>query len=79
MNKKCLDCAEKVKIEAKMCRHCGYRFTDEELAKSERENGCATGVALAIMLPLMLAFCSPPGCERGNQAVPAPATENMLR
>jgi hypothetical protein len=31
--KKCPDCAELVLVEARVCKHCGYRF-DREAAKN---------------------------------------------
>lgn len=32
MEKKCPDCAEKIKLEARVCRFCGYRFSDQDVA-----------------------------------------------
>ena len=29
--KKCPDCAEYIKLEAHVCKHCGHRFPDEEV------------------------------------------------
>jgi len=29
--KKCPDCAEYIKLEARVCRYCGYEFSDEEV------------------------------------------------
>lgn len=34
MTKKCTMCAEEIKFDAKMCRHCGHTFTQEELDAS---------------------------------------------
>ena len=33
--KKCPDCAEEIKLEAKVCRFCGKRFDDTELPASD--------------------------------------------
>ena len=30
MNRTCPECAETVKAKAKVCKHCGYRFSDWE-------------------------------------------------
>ena len=30
-DKKCLMCAERIKLEARVCRYCGHEFTDEEV------------------------------------------------
>lgn len=36
--KKCPKCAEKVKWDAKVCKHCSYEFTAEELEKARKEH-----------------------------------------
>jgi len=36
--KKCPDCSEVIKIEARVCRHCGYKFSNEEII-SELKQG----------------------------------------
>jgi hypothetical protein len=35
--KDCPKCAETIKLEARVCKHCGYEFTDEELEKQREE------------------------------------------
>ena len=36
-NKKCSQCAEQVRKEAKICRFCNYTFTEEELKETQME------------------------------------------
>lgn len=35
--KKCPDCAEYIKLEARVCKHCGHRFSDEEVERQIEE------------------------------------------
>ncbi len=35
--KKCPDCAEYIKLEARVCKHCGYRFSEEEVQQQIEE------------------------------------------
>lgn len=48
--KQCSDCCQWVENEAKVCRHCRYRFTesDNQTSASERFYGKLIGIALAI-------------------------------
>lgn len=36
-DKVCPECAERVRTEAKVCRYCGYRFTEQDLEESRNE------------------------------------------
>lgn len=36
--KKCPECAEMILKDARVCKHCGYRYSTEELAKQQKED-----------------------------------------
>jgi hypothetical protein len=59
--KKCPKCAEAVKIEATVCKHCQHVFSAEEIAraKKQQEQGqIAGGIGCAIVGALILAYCT---------------------
>ncbi len=35
--KKCPDCAEYIKLEARVCKHCGHEFSEEEVEQQVEE------------------------------------------
>ena len=37
--KKCPACAESIKIEARVCKHCGYKFSEDKLIQQNEERG----------------------------------------
>lgn len=40
-HKACVRCAEEIKLEAKVCRHCGHEFSPEEMVLGEDQAGKA--------------------------------------
>jgi hypothetical protein len=75
--KTCPECAEQIQGSARVCRFCGHRFSEHELASSEaKERADDTrkmiGRALPIALVLLFVwFCS-------TQRVDAPTTETPV-
>jgi hypothetical protein len=62
--KRCPQCAETIKKAAHVCKHCGYRFSEEEMAATRKAEGLdqnwKAGCALVVIgLVAALAFCSP--------------------
>lgn len=62
--KKCPQCAEVIKAEAKLCKHCGHKLTEAEIAADKRKKsseavaggiGC---VVFVIIAALGLSMCS---------------------
>lgn len=62
--KRCPQCAEDIKLEALVCKHCGYQFNAAEIAatKKKREGDAKKGAvgcaALIVMLVLGVSMCS---------------------
>lgn len=75
--KKCPDCAEIIKKDAVVCKHCGHRFSQQEMEAEKRraaemqKNG-AMGCIVLVVLIAIIGTCSS-GNERSNtSAVVAP-------
>lgn len=62
--KKCPDCAEVIKRDASVCKHCGHRFTSEEVAAGRRRVemrkwGCGAAVLGVVVLIFIAAHSTP--------------------
>lgn len=74
-SKKCPQCAESVRAEAKVCRFCSYSFPipAPELAKSQMGWGKKIGIGFAVLLGFqMIAFKNHGGPAPGSAASPTP-------
>lgn len=59
--KTCPQCAEQVKLAAKVCKHCGHTFTTQENADALQAAGggnTAIGCVVLVLLVLGIAMCS---------------------
>ncbi len=57
--KKCPACAETIKAEAAVCKHCGHRFSEEEVASAKARLGQSKriGCGVAIVAVLLVGYC----------------------
>lgn len=71
--KKCSQCAEKIQDEARICKHCGHQFSEQELDETRKaqRNSALIKVGAAVgVLGLLIYSCN----GRDNNQQP-PATE----
>jgi hypothetical protein len=68
--KKCPQCAEIIKVDARVCKHCGHEFSEDELNAhiAKAKQGKAIGCGVAIVLLLLVSFCV--------SRLPSPSTDN---
>lgn len=77
--KKCPQCAEAIKKAAKVCKHCGYQFSEQEIAaqaEKDRKNtviGCGGAIGLLLLVSTCVALTSdgdtPTANATGNEVV----------
>lgn len=56
----CPKCRETIKFDALVCKHCGYAFSDEEIAQAKKDaasNNKLAGIGCLIIV-LLLGFCT---------------------
>jgi ribosomal protein L37E len=83
--KKCPRCAEAIKVEAKVCKHCGYEFSESMVAGSiakardDKRNGAIGCLALIVVSGISVAMCARSGpdaqTEAGERYTPYHVTE----
>lgn len=60
MARYCPDCAEKIASGARVCKHCGRKFTDGEVASyiaDKSRNSLIIGVVGSVMMLALMATC----------------------
>ncbi|MGH2959649.1 MAG: zinc ribbon domain-containing protein [Solirubrobacterales bacterium] len=64
-NKTCPDCAETIKAEARICRHCGHEFPDAQSIQAQRvvEAPHPSGLPRSDSLRCPSCGCGPPNVE----------------
>jgi hypothetical protein len=88
--KKCSDCAEDVRAEARKCRFCGFIFPDPQAAETEQERvqSAGTGVPWGVVALITLAMAllvfvfiaaNPSGPSGGKYDVPPESAETVLQ
>lgn len=59
--KKCPQCAEAVKIDARVCKHCQHTFSEQEIAQAKKQQEVgqiAGGIGCLVVGALILGFCT---------------------
>ncbi len=54
--KRCTQCAEMILYDAKVCKYCSHRFSDEELARQKSEFRAKNRFQLMMAVALVIAF-----------------------
>jgi len=69
--RKCPQCAEVIKKQAAVCKHCGHKFSAEEVAAARAQTSKAVGCLAIVAAVLALAYCS------GNSPSSSPTTNAL--
>lgn len=82
VEKKCPACAEYIKSEARVCRHCGYQYSQAQMAeqrKQEREiyEAITAGLGAIVLALLAYAIYNLSGCgDKTEQSQPTLETSD---
>jgi hypothetical protein len=66
--KSCPRCAEKVQIAALVCKHCGYNFSDEEIASSRQSQKVDSWIKFGVLGVVVFALVKCVGGDSPNTA-----------
>lgn len=78
--KRCPECAEKVQNGARVCKHCNYRFSDEDLESESaagKKRTIWTGVVIVAALFVMVKACSSQNNEPASSTYSSSTSANL--